>query len=277
MTSMSRTGRWKALAVAGALSLGATSCTGFPWDLFGGGGEEAPTDIVAPATTDPATATTAAPTTAAPTTEALEPSVPTTATPDPDTSTTAAPTTAPADTAPAETAPPATEAPTTTAAPEPRPTGLNEVEQQIFEWTNQLRADPDGALRPDQPISCNGLETDASGYPKPVPALTLDPTVSIQMAREWAVTMQTTDSFRHRTNIGDVLTDLGVSWRSYGENIAWEGGFPTADKAMVHFDGWVNSPGHYCNMMSPGFTHIGVGYHTAGNKSWAVQNFYTLR
>jgi uncharacterized protein YkwD len=265
---MSRTGRWKILTVAGILSLGATSCTGFPWgDLFGGDDQESPAEPSDPTpdTSGTTTSTVAEEPAPAPAPVPLPIPEPGPA-PDPE------PEPAP------EPAPTPAPEPAPAPAPAPAPTGLNPVELQIFQWTNELRANPSGPLAPDRPISCQGLEVDpATGHPKPVPALTLDETVSVEVARDWAVTMQTTDSFEHRADVGGALDALGIQWRSASENISWEGGYPTEQKAMTHFDGWVNSRGHYCNMMSPGLTHIGVGYHVNGNSSWAVQNFYTPR
>ena len=62
--------------------------------------------------------------------------------------------------------------------------------------------------------------------------------------------------------------------RSAGENIAYHS---YSEKAMIHFSGWRESDGHFCNMMDPGFTHLGVGEVTKGRISYATQNFYSTR
>lgn len=53
----------------------------------------------------------------------------------------------------------------------------------------------------------------------------------------------------------DRITQTGYAWRAVGENIA---GGPTTARAVV--DGWLKSPGHCANIMSPAFTEIGVAF-----------------
>ena len=59
---------------------------------------------------------------------------------------------------------------------------------------------------------------------------------------------------------GKMIRDFGISYRSYGENIAK--GYSTP-QAVV--DGWMNSSGHRQNILNPSFTQIGVGYVASGN------------
>ena len=47
----------------------------------------------------------------------------------------------------------------------------------------------------------------------------------------------------------------GYSFQAAGENIA--AGQTTPQEVV---DGWMQSPGHCSNIMSPSFTEIGVGY-----------------
>ncbi|WP_336789293.1 CAP domain-containing protein [Paenibacillus sp. MMO-177] len=54
---------------------------------------------------------------------------------------------------------------------------------------------------------------------------------------------------------GQMLTQFGVEWTAYGENIA--AGQRTPAAVM---EAWMNSPGHRANILSPKFTHLGVGY-----------------
>lgn len=53
-----------------------------------------------------------------------------------------------------------------------------------------------------------------------------------------------------------VLDQYEISYRYCGENIAY--GYGTPENVM---NGWVNSPGHYGNIMSSSYTEIGVGYY----------------
>ncbi|CAM3325178.1 CAP domain-containing protein [Paenibacillus lupini] len=74
---------------------------------------------------------------------------------------------------------------------------------------------------------------------------------------------------------GQMLTQYGVEWTAYGENIA--AGQRTPAAVM---EAWMNSPGHRANILSPKFTHLGVGYApgTADSRyrSYWVQEFVRL-
>lgn len=52
-----------------------------------------------------------------------------------------------------------------------------------------------------------------------------------------------------------MMTDFGINYSYAGENIAM--GQRSATEVM---DGWMNSPGHRKNILSPNYTQIGVGY-----------------
>lgn len=54
-----------------------------------------------------------------------------------------------------------------------------------------------------------------------------------------------------------VLEDYGIEYSYAGENIAYGDGM----KGRQAYRGWYNSQGHYDNMMSEHFTHIGIGYY----------------
>ena len=73
-----------------------------------------------------------------------------------------------------------------------------------------------------------------------------------------------------------VVADMyGYTGYGIGENIAWMEGYPdsqVADTAMV---GWINSPGHYNNMVNTMWTSIGVGAYKIGNKWYLTQIFGT--
>ena len=57
-----------------------------------------------------------------------------------------------------------------------------------------------------------------------------------------------------------MMKSFGINYRSAGENIA--AGQTTAESVMK---AWMNSPGHKKNILSPSFTHIGVGYAKGGS------------
>ena len=51
------------------------------------------------------------------------------------------------------------------------------------------------------------------------------------------------------------LSEAGASFRASGENIAY--GQRSAEQVM---DVWMNSAGHRANILSPGYSRIGIGH-----------------
>lgn len=74
--------------------------------------------------------------------------------------------------------------------------------------------------------------------------------------------------------VSDMMTTYGIDWQGAGENIA--AGQDTPEEVM---DGWMNSPGHRKNIMSPLFTEIGVGYEEGGklHKYWTQMFLKPMR
>lgn len=79
------------------------------------------------------------------------------------------------------------------------------------------------------------------------------------------------------SKVGDRLTRAGYLWKSsntstyIGENIA---AGQQSVKEVV--SGWVKSPGHYKNLISKNFTHVGFGQSKSTNSKYGiywVQNF----
>lgn len=50
------------------------------------------------------------------------------------------------------------------------------------------------------------------------------------------------------------LTRAGFTWRSVGENVAWN--YPDVDAVIT---GWLASPGHCRNIMNANFEYMGIG------------------
>ncbi|MGP6146614.1 CAP domain-containing protein [Jeotgalibaca sp. A122] len=91
--------------------------------------------------------------------------------------------------------------------------------------------------------------------------------------------LETEQSFSHtRPNEDPFHTVLqGVyEYQMAGENLAM-GTYHGTDTEMASFlfEGWVESEGHYQNMIEPGFTEIGVGVHYDGEMFYLVQIFGT--
>lgn len=252
----------------------------------------APTPSTEPAplittSTVAATTTTVAPTTAPPTTAATTTTVAETETTMSDTTMSDTTETSddggsPTSTDPSDTSPTTTPGETTTTvAADPDPTdapvgGLNDVEREIARLTNELRTNPNGPMRREGPvINCGGRVGVTDGQYDSIGAVEISEVASVQVARPWSAQM-TTRNFEHQPNAGvPALQAAGISVRSAGENIAYHS---YSDKAMTHFTGWRESDGHFCNMMDPGFTHLGVGEVSKNDGiSYATQNFYSTR
>ncbi len=89
-------------------------------------------------------------------------------------------------------------------------------------------------------------------------------------AEHWSATMARTSAFAHRPSLTTVLTACRAA--AVGENIAY--GSVSADRMVTM---WMRSPGHRANILSRGFTHIGVGAaRTGGGRTYGTQNFLRL-
>ena len=118
-------------------------------------------------------------------------------------------------------------------------TKISNYEKEVVELVNQIRKE-------------NGLK-----------ALTIDEKLS-QVAREKSQDMSDNNYFDHTSptygSPFDMMQKFGISYRSAAENIAKGQRSP---EAVV--DAWMNSSGHRKNILSPSYTHIGVGYVQKGN------------
>lgn len=105
-----------------------------------------------------------------------------------------------------------------------------------------------------------------------VSPLTLDPALS-EVAQAHAVDMAVRDFFSHTNPDGespfDRMRAAGVDFGYAGENIAW---YPSAESAV---SGWINSPGHYNNMVNTHYNKIGIGVYMA--KPNAPGNYYYVQ
>ncbi|SCJ96876.1 uncharacterized protein%2C YkwD family [uncultured Clostridium sp.] len=85
--------------------------------------------------------------------------------------------------------------------------------------------------------------------------------------------------FDHNNPEGELITAQmqrnGVSYSSWGENIAYIGGVSDASTLANQFmTNWMNSSGHRANILSSNFTSIGIGVYKVGNTVYATQEFY---
>ncbi|MCG7345247.1 CAP domain-containing protein [Sporosarcina sp. ACRSL] len=88
-------------------------------------------------------------------------------------------------------------------------------------------------------------------------------------ARQKSTDMATNNYFSHESptygSPFDQMKANGVSYRSAAENIAM--GQQSAEEVVK---AWMESPGHKENILTPNFTHIGIGY-DANGKYWTQQ------
>lgn len=87
-----------------------------------------------------------------------------------------------------------------------------------------------------------------------------------------AIEMSYSKKFSHTRPDGtmcySVVSDLGISTMSMGENIA------NGQKNVAAVsEAWKNSPGHYSNMVNDSFTKVGFGKYTLNGKIYWVQIF----
>ena len=111
-----------------------------------------------------------------------------------------------------------------------------------------------------------------------VPALTYNNTMQ-KYARIKSQDMGDNNYFSHEDLNGNLITTQmkndGVSYKAWGENIAYIGGNVSADALAQQFmTNWMNSAGHRANILSTNFSSIGVGVYKIGNKVYATQEFY---
>lgn len=111
-----------------------------------------------------------------------------------------------------------------------------------------------------------------------VTALTYNTTMQ-KYARIKSQDMGDNNYFSHEDLNGNLITTQmkndGVSYKAWGENIAYISGNLSADALAEQFmTQWMNSSGHRANILSTNFSSIGVGVYKIGNKVYATQEFY---
>lgn len=118
------------------------------------------------------------------------------------------------------------------------------VEAAIVEMTNVYRGRQQlGGLKPNEALSA--------------------------AARAYAVFLAKSGQFSHTADgrgAGERIASSGYPWCQVGENLAMHAdsrGFAAQSLAEKAVEGWINSPGHRANIVSPHMTEIGVGVASA--------------
>jgi uncharacterized protein YkwD len=89
-----------------------------------------------------------------------------------------------------------------------------------------------------------------------LPALNADSRLN-RAAQGWTDTMVRTGTFAHvvgKSDPGSRVSRTGYTWSALAENIAT--GYPTPRKVVA---GWMASPGHCRNILSPVYREVGTG------------------
>lgn len=93
-----------------------------------------------------------------------------------------------------------------------------------------------------------------------------------RVARHKSTDMRDKNYFSHTSptygSPFDMLKAYNVSYRAAGENIA-----KGQQSAQQVVQSWMNSSGHRQNILSPNYTHIGVGYADGGTGPYWTQMF----
>lgn len=88
------------------------------------------------------------------------------------------------------------------------------------------------------------------------------------IGRNWAGQMAAAGRISHNPNFASQVT---ANWAKLGENVGVGG---SVDSLMQAF---INSPGHYANLVDPAFTHIGVGVTFGGGRMFTSHQFMKLQ
>ena len=93
-----------------------------------------------------------------------------------------------------------------------------------------------------------------------------------QKAEEWAQRMASTGRLEHST-LSAGLDSVG--WTALGENVGYSS--QTSDTYLTIHNAFVNSAGHYRNLVNPIYTHMGVGVATdSSGRVWVAEVFARL-
>jgi len=142
----------------------------------------------------------------------------------------------------------------------------------VVEWDDAWRQLELDVLALVNDARAHAADCGLAGSFGPTDALAMDPALRCA-ARKHSLDMATKNYFAHDSPSGETPADrlaaAGYEYSSSGENIA--GGSADAAGTMMQ---WMDSDAHCSNIMNPGFSAIGIGYHPGGEYGtlW-TQNF----
>ena len=86
----------------------------------------------------------------------------------------------------------------------------------------------------------------------------------VEVARAWSGQMAAVDSLSHNPALA---SEAPSNWQRLGENVGFGGSVDSIHRAFV------NSPGHYANLVNRNFNYVGIGVVRAGDRVWVTQTF----
>lgn len=104
----------------------------------------------------------------------------------------------------------------------------------------------------------NGLRSSVGA-----PALQLDGNLS-GLAQSWASHLADQGALSHAS---DLSVGVSAPWTKLGENVG------LGPDTNTIFQAFVNSSGHYANLVDPSFTHIGIGVVWVGGTQYTAHRF----
>lgn len=128
---------------------------------------------------------------------------------------------------------------------------------------------PAGSTWQDQMLASINANRAAAGRAPLSRCASLDAAAQTHSADQ-AATNTMTHSGSDGSTIGVRANRAGyVGWTALGENVA--AGYSSVDAVMT---GWMNSSGHKANLLSPSYTHVGLGLvNSASGRPYWTQDF----
>lgn len=88
------------------------------------------------------------------------------------------------------------------------------------------------------------------------------------LARGWTEEMRSAGGISHADPIS---AGLDAAWLKLGENVG------TGPDVAAVMDAFIDSPGHYANIVDPAFTHVGVAVVWDGERLYTTHRFMALQ
>jgi uncharacterized protein YkwD len=125
-------------------------------------------------------------------------------------------------------------------------TSTTEMERQIFDWTNQERANAN------------------------VPPLKWNERLAVAArlhSDEMVKQKQLSHQLKGEPSLGQRLSDRDARFSAIAENVGY------GDDPQTLQSGWMHSAGHRANILNPAYTDMGIGIVRSGDRLYATEDF----